>query len=68
MKTIETAPQVADHVMLEVRRHKLEISEEFGCDVVALGRSLQLRQKSDPRFMANDSKQKSAGEIAKPSN
>lgn len=50
MKTIDTALPVPDPVIQEVRRHKLAIAEEFGCDVVALGRSLQQRQMTDSRF------------------
>lgn len=54
MKMIDTALPVADPVIQEVRRHKREIAEEFGCDVVALGRSLQERQRSDPRFTTTE--------------
>ena len=50
MKTIDTVPSVTDPVIQEVRRHKRAIAEEFGFDVVALGRSLQARQARDPRF------------------
>jgi hypothetical protein len=50
MKTIDTVIPVTDPVIQEVRRHKRAIAEEFGFDVVALGRSLQERQAHDPRF------------------
>lgn len=50
MKTIDTPTTVPDEVILEVRRHKREIAEKFGCDVIALGRALQERQQGDPRF------------------
>ena len=51
MKTIDTIMPVTDPVIQEVRRYKLAIAEEFGFDVVALGRSLQERQTCDPRFI-----------------
>ena len=51
MKTIDTVLPVTDPVIQEVRQHKLAIAEEFGFDVVALGRSLQERQAHDPRFI-----------------
>lgn len=50
MKTIDTVLPVTDPVIQEVRRYKQAIAEEFGFDVVALGRSLQERQARDPRF------------------
>jgi len=50
MKTTETIQPVSDPVIQEVRRNKISIAEEFGFDVVALGRSLQERQRCDPRF------------------
>jgi hypothetical protein len=61
MTTTKPPPHVTDEVILEVRRHKLSIAEEFGFDVVALGRSLQSRQASDPRFKLNKGEQ-SAGQ------
>lgn len=42
--------KAVDQVITEVRRHKHEISEAFGFDVMALGRSLQQRETGDPRF------------------
>lgn len=50
MKTIDTPETVVDPVISEVRRHKQEIAEAFGFDVMALGRSLQEREQGDPRF------------------
>jgi hypothetical protein len=50
MKTIDIALPAADPVIQETRLHKCAIAEEFGFDVVALGRSLQERQAHDPRF------------------
>lgn len=50
MKMIDTVVSVTDPVMQEVRRNKLAIAEEFGFDIIALGRSLQERQAHDPRF------------------
>jgi hypothetical protein len=50
MKTIDYPKTVADPVITEVRRHKQEIAEVFGLDVMALGRSLQLREVGDSRF------------------
>ena len=50
MKTIDYPKSVADSVISEVRRQKQEIAEEYGFDVVALGRSLQEREHGDPRF------------------
>lgn len=40
MKTIDTVPPVTDSVNQEVRRYMQAIAEEFGFDVLALGRSL----------------------------
>jgi hypothetical protein len=57
MKTIDTILAVTDPVIQEVRRHKRAIAEEFGFDVVALGRSLQERQTCDPRFIMTKSEQ-----------
>jgi len=57
MKTIDTPPSVTDEVISEVRRHKRAIAEEFGCDVVALGRALQKRQEGDPRFATIEGEQ-----------
>jgi len=51
MKTIDTPPSVTDEVISEIRRHKRAIAEQFGFDVVALGRALQKRQEGDPRFV-----------------
>ena len=56
MKTIDTVLPVTDPVIQEVRRYKRAIAEEFGFDVVALGRSLQERQASDPRFILTKGK------------
>ena len=50
MKTIDSPKTVVDPVIVEVRRHKSEIAEVFGCDVMALGRSLQRREIGDSRF------------------
>lgn len=48
MKTIDHPKTVVDPVISEVRRHKKEIAEAFGFDVIALGRSLQRREIGDP--------------------
>lgn len=61
MKTIDTILPVTDPVIQEVRRHKRAIAEEFGFDVVALGRSLQERQTCDPRFIMTKSEQDGGG-------
>ena len=54
MKTIDYPKNypktVVDPVITEVRRHKQEIAESFGFDVMALGRSLQQREIGDSRF------------------
>ena len=50
MKTFDLPKTVIDPVITEVRRHKVEIAEAFGFDVVALGRSLQSREIGDTRF------------------
>lgn len=50
MKTIDGPKKPVDQVITEVRRHKQEIGEAFGFDVMALGRSLQQREAGDPRF------------------
>lgn len=50
MKTIDNPKTVADPVITEVRRHKQEIAESYGFDVIALGRALQHREVGDPRF------------------
>lgn len=55
MKTIDTPETVVDPVISEVRRHKQEIAEAFGFDVMALGRSLQEREQGDPRFKTPES-------------
>ncbi|MBL9157936.1 MAG: hypothetical protein JNJ70_10710 [Verrucomicrobiales bacterium] len=57
MKTIDTPESVVDPVISEVRRHKQEIAEAFGFDVMALGRSLQEREHGDPRFKTPESGQ-----------
>jgi len=57
MKTIDLPSSVTDPVISEVRRHKRAIAEEFGFDVIALGRSLQQRQAGDPRFVTLDGEQ-----------
>jgi len=50
MKTIDYPKTTLDPVITEVRRHKAEIAEAFGFDVLAIGRSLQRREIGDPRF------------------
>ena len=64
MKTIDFPKTVIDPVIAEVRRHKTEIAEAFGFDVVALGRSLQQRQIGDPRFKIPAGEQDGAGQPA----
>jgi len=61
MKTIDDSTTVADRVISEVRRHKQEIAEAFGFDVMALGRSLQEREQGDPRFKTPESEKVSDG-------
>ena len=56
-----------DPVILEVRRHKRAIAEEFGFDFVALGRSLQQRQFRDPQFTRSIGEQGASGDGEKPS-
>lgn len=41
---------LVDDVLSEVRRHKHDIAAQYDFDVVALGRSLQAREATDPRF------------------
>ena len=48
---------VSDPVISEVRRHKREIAEEHGFDVIAMGRALQVRQNGDPRFVTLEGEQ-----------
>ena len=61
MKTIDTVLPVTDPVIQEVRRYKQAIAEEFGFDVVALGRALQERQARDPRFIMTKDEQAADG-------
>jgi hypothetical protein len=64
MKTIDYPKSVVDPVITEVRRHKQEIAEVFGFDVMALGRSLQQREFGDPRFKTPGGEQGGAGQPA----
>ena len=64
MKTIDTPAPVSDPVITEVRRHKREIAESFGFDVIALGRSLQQREAGDPRFATPKGEQDGAHQPA----
>lgn len=64
MKTIDYPKTAIDPVMTEVRRHKQEIAEAFGFDVVALGRSLQQREIGDPRFKTPGGEQDGGGQLA----
>lgn len=64
MKTIDHPKTVVDPVISEVRRHKKEIAEAFGFDVVALGRSLQRREIGDPRFKTPGGEQGGGGQPA----
>lgn len=64
MKTIDFPKTVIDPVITEVRRHKTEIAEAFGFDVVALGRSLQQRQIGDLRFKIPAGEQGGGGQPA----
>jgi len=64
MKTIDCPKTVVDPVITEVRRHKQEIAEAFGFDVVALGRSLQRREIGDPRFKVPVGEQGGGGQSA----
>jgi len=64
MMTINPLPNVIDEVILEVRRHKQDIAEEFNFDVVALSRSLQRRQAGDPRFLPKMGESGRGGRIA----
>ena len=66
MKTIDIVLPVTDPVIQEVRGHKRAIAEEFGCDVVALGRSLQERQARDPRFTMTKGEQGGGGNALEP--
>jgi hypothetical protein len=56
MKTIDGPKKAVDQVITEVLRHKQEIGEAFGFDVMALGRSLQQREAGDPRFRTPNGK------------
>lgn len=62
MKTIDTPTATPDEVITEVRRHKVEIAERFGYDVVALGRALQKRKQDDPRFAPIEGEQDGSGQ------
>lgn len=64
MKTIDYPKTVIDPVISEVRRHKQDITEAFGFDVVALGRSLQQRETGDPRFKTPGGVQGGGGQPA----
>lgn len=64
MKTIDTPTRITDPVIAEVRRHKREIAEAFGFDVLAMGRSLQQREAGDPRFITNEGEQGGAGQAS----
>ena len=64
MKTIDYPKTVMDPVIAEVRRHKQEIAEAFGFDVMALGRALQEREHGDPRFKTPGGEQDSCGQSA----
>lgn len=66
MKTIDKVLPVTDPVIQEVRGHKRAIAEEFGFDVVALGRSLQERQERDSRFTTTKCEQESGGNAVEP--
>jgi hypothetical protein len=64
MKTIDYPQAVIDPVITEVRRHKQEIAESFGFDVLALGRSLQQREAGDQRFKTPGGEQGSSEQPA----
>jgi len=64
MKTIDSPKTVVDPVIAEVRRHKSEIAEAFGFDVMALGRSLQRREIGDSRFKNPGGEQDGGGRPA----
>lgn len=66
MKTIDSPKIVADPVITEVRRHKQEIAEAFGFDVLAQGRSLQQRETGDSRFKAPGFEQKDGPPATRP--
>lgn len=67
MKTFDLPKTVIDPVITEVRRHKVEIAEAFGFDVLALGRSLQSREIGDPRFTIPGGEQDAAPNARPPS-
>lgn len=50
MKTMTKKTLLVDEVLAEVRRHKHDIAAQHGFDVLALGRSLQMREAGDARF------------------
>lgn len=62
MKTMNYPKTVVDTVITEVRRQKQKIAAEFDYDVVALGRSLQLRETGDPRFKTPSGGQDDGGQ------
>jgi len=64
MKTIDYPKNVVDPVISEVRRHKEEIADAFGFDVVAIGRSLQRREAGDRRFRIPGGEQGDGGQPA----
>jgi hypothetical protein len=64
MKTIDDSKPVVDPVIAEVRRHKQEIAEAFGFDVMALGRSLQEREAGNRRFKTPAGEQPDPGQPA----
>ena len=64
MKTIDGPKKPVDQVITEVRRHKQEIGEAFGFDVMALGRSLQQREAGDPRFKTPGGESDHGGQTA----
>ena len=63
MKTIDTPMASTDPVMSEVRKHKQAIAQEFGFDVLALGRYLQERQAGDRRFVMIQGDHDGAGNV-----
>ncbi len=50
MTTTLDQTATTDEVLLEVRQHKHDIAAAYGFDILALGRALQARELSDPRF------------------
>ena len=58
MKKIDAPQFQTDPVLAEVRRVKTALAAKHNFDVIAMARSLQAREATDPRFKKQGSTQK----------